>query len=371
MIVSMIIQQIQQAIAKAAAEKQAEQMNQQAQQQMQETQQMQQKINQELQQMMDKLEDLGLGNDSKPQQEAGGAPGGANQTGGAPGGPGGDLNMPDLNQPFGGLNLMQGEGENPLSQPFGGPIAEMIKALDELVNQTQNDAIAAEGQGGGGAVEGKPERPPVSDDPIKAAEQRLNTLNKLEDQLDNASNKVDKLVDQGVMTEAEGDKLKNQMERQFQRAEDKLVDNPKAFDKMELPDFKGMAGKLDKLQDITKQAEENKNEVDQRVASGEISAEDGEKIKNRIDAAVEKAKQAILDPDNSNDAVDKRPAQNSQQVSDDKVLEDVDKYLDKVDDNLNRIGETNKKIDNNNSLSDEGKEKMKNQLLQDALLKMP
>ena len=104
-----------------------------------------------------------------------------------------------------------------------------------------------------------------------------------------------------------------------------------ADDRREMGDNIDRIGKqLEQLEGVSAKADEVLEELDLRVASGQISESDAEKIHRDIMAAVDKAKQVVVDPSNRNEIF-------GQEFTDAEALFGALEELDSIDKMLNDL----------------------------------
>jgi hypothetical protein len=95
---------------------------------------------------------------------------------------------------------------------------------------------------------------------------------------------------------------------------------------------------LEKLSQLTGQANDVKGEIDQRVKAGELSMDAGNTAKADIDRGLEDAKRAVLQMGDSNDV-------HGTKISDDQILGSVGDKLGAMDKNLDKLAASDVKAD--------------------------
>lgn len=95
---------------------------------------------------------------------------------------------------------------------------------------------------------------------------------------------------------------------------------------------------LEKLSQLTGQANEVKGEIDQRVKAGELTLDAGNAAKGDIDRGLEDAKRAVLQLGDSNDV-------HGSKISDDQILGSVGDKLGAMDKNLDKLAASDGKAD--------------------------
>lgn len=126
--------------------------------------------------------------------------------------------------------------------------------------------------------------------------------------MDNLTDKIGSMVDEGILTEAEGGRLLGQMDEKVSDGGDLAGE------------FATMNSNLDKLSSISSKADEFKGAVGEKVESGDIDADSGELAAGSVDGLVQIAKESVLDPS--------AQAKGQEGVTDAELLDGIDDSLD-------------------------------------------
>ena len=195
-----------------------------------------------------------------------------------------------------------------------GKIDELIELLQEMLGKKEDADGPAESDGAGGKSGGCGDGAQGAGE--KGAGAGADDKFDRDAALDEYSDKVDRAVERGQLTEEEGARLKGQMEGKASEGGGNAED------------FDTANQNLDALAGIDSKADEVRGEIDTRVGNGELSPDAGKKAHGLIDEAEAQAKAAVLDGVDADKATGKTDAE---------VLSSLDDKLEKLDGDLNKL----------------------------------
>lgn len=250
----------------------------------------------------------------------------------------------------------------------------------EIASRDEMDRIA-ELSGRRGVTSGKPSE-------IEMETARKNAQQALEDAVQKAKERVATRVRKGELTASEGETLNDLIDKELARAQ-KAVDDAETVGEIQdarddgidtferLAEAKGKKGtgsgdtieleqkRSQAKSELEEAADNAKKDIDKRVKKGEITEQDGNKLKDRIDEALEEALENIGDADTVaevDDAVSKTKSKFGRIAQSDPNNEDEELDLEKEDalDQLEKAADNAKsEVDARDDLTDEQKTTLK------------
>ena len=187
-------------------------------------------------------------------------------------------------------------------------LAAAKKAIDDAESGTEIDGIV---------TEVKAEMKKTSEDTLAGARERAKK--ELQDSYDKAKDELDKKLENKEIDQDEYDKALEELEHMKKKGEE-AIDDADSEDGLKDAEEEGKgnlgdiasdpglaAGKNDAKKELEDEAQKKKDDLDKKVAAGELSQEEADRLKDQIDEELKKALEAVdgaKNPDDVKGAVD-------------------------------------------------------------------
>jgi len=232
-------------------------------------------------------------------------------------------------------------------------IDKLLAAIAELIalkkGETGKEAPKATegapaGRGSPAAPLGQGSSAAPASDPIKGADKAYGDIGKRFDDhakfgedVNGLKAKIEKLIEAGVISEAEGKQLIKALEGGLEQTGADVMKSGEGENKF-ADDVKALGPQLDQLSKLTGQANSVLDEISSRVDAGELSETAGAKARSNVTRGLEDARSAVLKPGDSNEI-------HGKSISDAEILGSVGDKLGKLDVNLDRLAASDRQAD--------------------------